>query len=58
MQLQGREYLCGEYTIADIALYPWTVVLEDMADINLGDYPGLNSWATRVSQRPAAMASV
>jgi GSH-dependent disulfide-bond oxidoreductase len=58
MQLQGREYLCGEYTIADIALYPWTVVLEDMADVNLGDYPGLNSWATRVSQRPAAMASV
>lgn len=57
LQLQGRDYLCGEYSIADIALFPWTAVLEDMADVNLGDYPNLNSWSNRVSQRPAAMAS-
>lgn len=36
-QLDKREYLCGAYSIADIALYPWHVVLEDMADVTLSD---------------------
>lgn len=53
-QLDGREYLCGEYSIADIALYPWSVILEDMAEINLGDYPNLKNWATTISTRSAA----
>lgn len=56
-QLNEREYLCGEYSIADIALYPWHVVLEDMADVNLSDYPNLNNWANRISKRPAATAN-
>ena len=52
-QLEGREYLCDEYSIADIALYPWSVILEDMAEINLGDYPNLKNWATAISNRSA-----
>ena len=50
-QLEGREYLTGQYSIADVALYPWTVTLEDMAEINLGDYPNLNNWAKAISKR-------
>ena len=53
-QLDDREYLCGEYSIADIALYPWHVVLEDMADVNLNDYPNLSNWVTAISNRSAA----
>lgn len=56
-QLEGREYLCGAYSIADIALYPWTAILEDMADVDLSAYPNLNNWAGRISKRPAAMAT-
>ena len=56
-QLDGREYLCGEFSIADIALYPWTVILEDMAEINLGDYPNLKNWTTANSNRSAALAT-
>jgi GSH-dependent disulfide-bond oxidoreductase len=56
-QLEGKEFLCGVYSVADIALYPWTVVLEDMADINIGDYPNLNNWAVRIGKRPAAIAT-
>jgi len=58
LQLQGREYLCGEYSIADIALYPWYGVLEDMADVNLSNFPNLKNWANSISQRSAVMASV
>lgn len=53
-QLDGQEYLCGEYSIADIALYPWTAILEDMAEINLSNYPNLKNWADRISKRPAS----
>jgi len=50
-QLEDREYLAGQYSIADIALYPWTVALEDMADISLVDFPNLNNWAKAISKR-------
>ena len=56
-RLDGREYLCNEYSIADIALYPWTVILEDMADIHLQDYPRLQKWANLISNRPAVLRS-
>jgi GSH-dependent disulfide-bond oxidoreductase len=57
-QLEDGEYLCGEYSIADMALYPWYGVLEDIADVNLIDYPKLNNWAALISKRPAAISSV
>lgn len=56
-QLAGRDYLAGDYSIADMALYPWTATLEDMAEISLGDYPNLKDWVARVGNRPAVQAS-
>jgi len=56
-QLDERDYLSGEYSIADIALYPWTEIFEDMADVKLSDYSRLNDWANRISRRPAAVAT-
>jgi len=50
-QLEGREYLAGEYSIADIALYPWMVTLGDMAEINLEDYTNLNNWTQAISNQ-------
>lgn len=49
--LTQRDYLCGEYSIADVALYPWHVTLEDMADVDLNDYPHLIKWVKRIDQR-------
>lgn len=54
-QLETSEFLGGEYSIADVALYPWTVILEDMADINLNDYPNLTRWATAIDNRSTAL---
>lgn len=55
-QLEGREYLCGRYSIADMALFPWTVVLEDIGEIDLAAYPNMAAWAARVGGRKAAQA--
>lgn len=57
-QLDGREYLCGDYSIADIALYPWCVVLQDLAEVSLGDYPRLNHWAATIGRRPAVIRAI
>jgi len=57
-QLTRRMYLCGQYSIADIALYPWSVILEDMAEINISDYPNLNNWAIAISNRSAVKPAV
>jgi GST-like protein len=56
-QLEGRDYLCGDYSIADMALFPWAGILEDMADVKLSDYPNLSAWVNRINRHPAAMAT-
>jgi len=50
---QGRDYLAGEYSIADMILYPWMTILEDFADIPLSEYPSLEAWTARIGERDA-----
>jgi len=50
-QLQSRDYLAGEYSIADMAIYPWMVAMEDMAEVTLADYPNLSAWIERLNAR-------
>jgi len=57
-QLAGRDFLCGEYSIADIALYPWTLIWEDMSDVNPTTYPHLHKWMSTISARPATQAAL
>lgn len=51
-QLQARDYIVGEYSIADIAIYPWAVPLDRQGQ-KLEDYPRLEAWLERVGARPA-----
>jgi GSH-dependent disulfide-bond oxidoreductase len=51
-QLTGRSYLAGEYSIADIASYPWILRWQD-AGQNIADFPAIEAWLKRVGARPA-----
>jgi GST-like protein len=51
-QLDGRDYLCGEYSIADIATWPWAVTHE-WSGISVDGLDKLQSWLQRMAQRPA-----
>jgi GST-like protein len=53
-QLQGRDYVAGAYSIADMAIYPWIVGHEKQRQ-NLSDFPALKAWFERVAQRPAVV---
>ncbi len=50
----GREYIADEYSIADMACYPWVVPFEKQGQ-KLEDFPHLALWFARVAQRPATV---
>lgn len=55
-QLEGQEFIIGEYTIADIACYPWVLGAESLR-INRQDYPNVYGWIDRISKREAVIKS-
>ncbi len=52
-RLEGRAFICGdEYTIADMASYPWIVPHERQSQ-KLEDFPNLKRWFDAIWERPA-----
>jgi GSH-dependent disulfide-bond oxidoreductase len=51
-QLQHADYLCGEYSVADIGTYPW-VLMHDRLDMALDEFPAVARWFERVGARAA-----
>ena len=51
-RLAGRDFLCGTYTIADMACYPW-IVPHERQGMDLGDFPDLKRWFDAMAARPA-----
>ena len=56
-QLQGREFLCSDYSIADIANWTW-VSLHDWAGVSIDDLPALQAWVERIRARPAVQRGI
>ncbi len=49
----GREFIAGsEYSIADMACYPW-IVLYEWQSQKIEDSPHIAAWFERIKQRPA-----
>lgn len=51
-QLADKDYMVGDYSIADMATYPWTVSHERQG-IVIADYPHVARWQQRMADRPA-----
>ncbi len=50
----GRDYIAGDYSIADMAAYPWIVPHERQRQ-KLDDFPHLARWFARIGERPATL---
>ena len=51
-RLEGREFLCEEYSIADIAVFPWAC-RHEWIDLDIDRYPNVERWFVKLSRRPA-----
>lgn len=53
-RLGDRDFIAGEYSIADMACYPW-IVPHEAHKQSIGDFPALERWFERVAARPAVV---
>ena len=55
-QLADKDYIAGEYSIADMACYPWIVPhVKQQQDLN--DFSYLKAWFERIASRPGTIAA-
>jgi GSH-dependent disulfide-bond oxidoreductase len=50
--LRDHEYLADEYSVADIATYPW-VARHGWHKVDLADFPAVKRWFDAIAARPA-----
>ena len=53
-RLANREFIAGDYSIADMASYPWVVPYERQGQ-KLDDFPNLKRWFETIRARPAVV---
>lgn len=53
-QLASKDYIAGEYSIADMAAYPWIVPYKTQQQ-NIENFPHLSAWFQRMGDRPAVI---
>ena len=53
-QLMDKEYIVNNYSIADIAIWPWVDRCE-RHEVKLEDYPNIKRWYDKISIRPAVI---
>jgi GST-like protein len=53
-RLADREFIAGQYSIADMACYPWIVPYKNQSQ-NIDDFPHLKRWLETIRERPATV---
>jgi glutathione S-transferase len=56
-RLKDREFIAGDYTIADMISWPWVMGRSSSA-LDIGAFPDLAAWHERIAQRPAVMRAM
>lgn len=52
-QLDGQDFICGEFSIADIAAFPWVRVAKGQG-VRIEDFPRIERWCASIAARPSA----
>jgi len=56
-RLANRDYLLGDYSIADIIAFPWVLIAKPLTG-SLDDFPRVSAWRSRIKERPAVRRGV
>lgn len=56
-RLEGREFVVGEYSIADMQIFPWVFVARNLG-VSLEVFPNVARWRGVLNKRPAVRAAI
>ena len=56
-RLEDRDYLVGDYSIADMQAFPWAFIAKPLT-ASLDDFPRVADWRGRIKERPAVRRAV
>ncbi len=56
-RLDGRDYILGEYSIADMICWPWVLIAKPLGQ-PLDEFPNVVRWRQAVKERPAVRRGV
>jgi GSH-dependent disulfide-bond oxidoreductase len=56
-QLKGRDFICGDYSIADMLTWPWMAGRTTSA-LDIDEFPNVKAWHARVGAREAVQRAM
>ncbi|MEP2640958.1 MULTISPECIES: glutathione S-transferase N-terminal domain-containing protein [Roseobacteraceae] len=56
-RLAGRDYILGDYSIADMMAFPWAFISKKL-DIDLSQFPNVQRWRGMIKTRPAVVSAI
>jgi GST-like protein len=56
-RLEGRDYILGAYSIADMIAFPWAFIARPLGR-SLDDFPHVAAWRGRIKDRPAVRRAI
>jgi GSH-dependent disulfide-bond oxidoreductase len=56
-RLESRDYILGDYTIADMIAFPWVFIAKPLGS-SLDDFPKVAAWRGRIKERPAVRRAI
>ena len=56
-RLEGRDYILGSYSIADMIAFPWAFIAKPLG-ASLDEFPNVAAWRGRIKERPAVRNAI
>ena len=56
-RLEGRDYILGDYSVADMICWPWVLIAKPLG-ASLEPFSNVTAWRSRIKQRPAVQRAV
>jgi GST-like protein len=56
-RLDGRDYIIGDYSIADMIAFPWAFIARPLGR-SLDEFPRVAAWRGRIKDRPAVRRAI
>jgi GST-like protein len=57
-ELAGKDYMCGDYSIADMATFPWILPYKRQGIDLEAEYPNIRRWFDVMKERPAVHKAI